>query len=194
MHDEYHAKAGDEGYFVLPQSRSDEDGMLVYFNEKENMWSGGRARWVCPSKYLEIADKRIPLWSLIYHGIVLSNPYVSTINVPIKGKRSVLELMERGGRPSLYFNSKFVNSDNDIGMEDWMGSVDFYNSTKEQIEYSAEKSAEFYHEYKKYAYLQSKMIKNHEETEKNVFVTTYENGDKIKCDYNNLTYELIKAQ
>ena len=38
------------------------------------------------------------------------------------------------------------------------------------------------------------MIKKHEETEKNVFVTTYENGDKIKCDYNNLTYELIKAQ
>ena len=23
----------------------------------ENMWSGGRSRWVCPSKYLEIAKK-----------------------------------------------------------------------------------------------------------------------------------------
>ena len=34
MYDEYYAKSGDDGYFVLPQSRSDEDGMLVYFNEK----------------------------------------------------------------------------------------------------------------------------------------------------------------
>lgn len=44
MYDEYYAKSGDDGYFVLPQSRSDEDGMLVYFNEKENMiFESGRS-------------------------------------------------------------------------------------------------------------------------------------------------------
>ena len=55
-------------------------------------------------------DEEIPLWQIVYHGIILSNPTTDTVNYPIKAKQNELLLKECGGRPTFYFYSKFLPS------------------------------------------------------------------------------------
>ena len=54
-------------------------------------------------------DAEIPLWELVYHGIILYNPSTATVNYTLKGENSERKLMEYGGRPSFYFYSKFMS-------------------------------------------------------------------------------------
>ena len=51
----------------------------------------------------------IPLWQLVYHGIILSNPSMSeTMNYSIKNSKDAeLKLIEYGGRPTYYYYSVF---------------------------------------------------------------------------------------
>lgn len=60
-------------------------------------------------------DDLVPVWQIVYHGIVLYNPGPYTINHSIKDAKTRLKFVEFGGRPSFYFHSKFRDSGN------WMG-------------------------------------------------------------------------
>lgn len=124
----------------------------------------------------KLFDEEIPLWQLVYHGIILSNPSTSTVNYTIKGEKRRKKFAEYGGRPSFYFYSKFLEGSN---QDDWLGKDDLLCDTDEQLRYSVNKIREAYDEYRKNSYLQTEFIERHCETAPGVFEVTYGNGDTI---------------
>ena len=121
-----------------------------------------------------LIDHPIPLTELVYHGIILTNPFYGTIDAPYERgedkfsdvKESyayldtpanrVLKVIEYGGRPSYYY-----------------------------IDYSdLEPLRKFYIEYEKIKHLQTEFMQSHRMIEKNVYETTYESGTRIICNYN----------
>lgn len=145
-----------------------------------------------PEKRHPLADELIPLWQLVYHGIVLSNPYTDTVNAPVKGRENVLKLYERGGRPALYYYSKFV-TENEGTLNNWMGDSDFICDTDEDLSLSADRAATLYREYQQMAYLQSLFMEKHEKLVEGVYAVTYSDGSVVTVDYNAGTVTLTKA-
>ena len=117
-----------------------------------------------------LVDTLIPLWQIVYNGIILSNPYLETIDYSYRNKTTMLnvdflgtyekrrlKLVEYGGRPTFYFAP--------------------YKDTIEPLK-------EAYLEFEKRKHLQFEFMENHEEISPDVFVATYSNGEKIVCNYN----------
>ena len=134
---------------------------------------------------LGVCDKPIPFWQLVYHGIVLSNPYAATVNSTFKEKDIFLKLLEYGGRPSYYYYSAFMGNGNN-----WMGNVDARCRTDEELKESVSKIKSGYDEYQKLQPLYTAFMEKHEEVVKNVFKITYSNGMVLKIDYNEKLYSL----
>ena len=139
-----------------------------------------------------IADEYVPLWQLIFHGIVLSNPYTDTVNAPVKSRKHVLKLFERGGRPTLYYYSKFVTENNEEGLPNWMGNTDFIMDTDEDLALSADRAAALYHEYKSLSYLQDFYMENYERLSKDEVRVTYSDGSVLTVNYADETVTVEK--
>ena len=135
----------------------------------------------------EMLDEEIPLWEIVYHGIILYNPTTDTVNYPVKSEYCRLKLLEYGGRPSFYFYSKFMVGGSS---DDWLGKEDMICDTDEQLQLSANKIAAAYEEFKKYRHLQTEFIVKHRELSEGIFETAYSNGEKIVVDYNSGYFEL----
>lgn len=129
----------------------------------------------------DMADRSIPLWAMVYHGIILYNPTTDTVNYPIKDRKNGLTVKEYGARPAFYIYSKFLEGSN---QDDWLGKEDLVIDTDEQLRYSVAKIKEAYDEYKEVMHLQTEYITKHEEVEDNIFCVTYSDGTKITVDYN----------
>ena len=136
-------------------------------------------------------DEEIPLWEMVYHGIILYNPSTVTVNCTIKGDRSKLKLVEYGGRPSFYFYSKFmVGGEND----DWLGREDLICDTDEQLKYAVSKVKEGYECYKQLADIHTEFMQKHKQVSENVFEVTYSNGSVIKVDYNKMIFDFVAPE
>lgn len=117
-------------------------------------------------------DEEIPLWQLVYHGIILSNPSAATINYVIKDESSRKKLMAYGGRPSFYIYSSFVTGGN------WMGDEDLVCDTDEQLKYTVSKIKEAYDELETNKHLQLEFMESYENTDDGQKVR-YSNGEEI---------------
>lgn len=129
-------------------------------------------------KELGICDKSIPFWQLVYHGIVLSNPYSATINSTFKENNIVKKMLEYGGRPSYYFYSAFMENG-----ANWMGNIDARCDTEEEMKASVARIREGYELYQKYSALHTAFMDKHEEIAPEVYEITYSNGEKLVIDY-----------
>lgn len=132
-------------------------------------------------------DEGIPFWQLVYHGIILSNPTSQTINYPIKEEYQHLKFIEYGGRPLMYFNSKFGADRN------WMGDLDLHCGNDEQIDIATDALKKAYDEYETLKSLQFEFMENHEKLSEGVYRTTYSDGTVITVDYNTEKYIISKA-
>ncbi len=132
------------------------------------------------NKKNDFFERRIPLWQLVYHGIILSNPTTDTVNYTIKPYSKKLLFKEYGGRPSFYFYSKFISGI----LADWLGKEDLICDTDEQLRYSVSKIKEAYDEYKEICHLQYEFMVKHEEVKSRVYKCTYSDGTGIIVDYN----------
>lgn len=131
-------------------------------------------------------DEGIPFWQLVYHGIILSNPTSQTINYPVKEEYQHLKFIEYGGRPLLYFNSKFGEDRN------WMGDLDLHCSDDAEIERSVNAIKTAYDEYEQLKHLQYEFMEAHEKVSDGVYRTTYSDGTVITVDYNKEAYTVEK--
>lgn len=131
-----------------------------------------------------IFDEKIPFWQLVYHGIILSNPGSDTVNYTLKGKKEQLKVIECGGRPLMYYYSKFGETKN------WMGDIDLTCDTDEDLVKSVAYVRKAYEEYRKLSYLQYEYMEKHEKLSDNVYMVTYSDGTTITVDYNAGTYEM----
>ncbi len=139
-----------------------------------------------------LIDKVIPFWQLVYHGIVLSNPYTKTVNAAVsKNKANLLTAIEFGARPVIYYNSRFV--DENRGSEtNWMGDTDFVNDTDEHLMYGIERAKKQYDDFKNIAYLQYEFMDKYEEIDENIHRITYSDGTVLTVDYNSNTFKTEK--
>lgn len=128
-----------------------------------------------------VFDEEIPLWQLVYHGIVLSNPSTATVNYPIKSPDNRLKLFEYGGRPAFYFNSKFLDGSN---QDDWLGKEDITTISKDSIVDGVKYIKEAYDEYVKMRRLQYLFIEKHISEGNNKYSILYSDGTKVEVDYN----------
>lgn len=136
-----------------------------------------------------LADRAVPFWQLVYHGIVPSNPYSKTVNDAIGDAPDYrLKVIEFGGKPQIYYYGHFKSDG-----KNWIGKSDFHCNTPEEIAFSTEKVKETVDIYNEMAYLQYEFMESHEEIAPNVFRTTYSDGSYTTVDYNNKTWELTKA-
>lgn len=139
---------------------------------------------------IPLFDKEVPLWQMVYNGIILSNPSTTTVNYPIKHPKNRLKLMEYGGRPSFYFYSKFMT--NPGGNIDWLGKEDMECVDEESLKGAVAGIKEAYEEYKERRYLQYEFIVKHLEVSPGVFEVTYSDGTVVKVDYNEMTVKRDK--
>lgn len=135
-----------------------------------------------------LSDETIPFWQLVYHGIILSNPYARTINAILsEDKDDLLKIIEYGGRPHIYYYAHFVDDGSD-----WIGRNDFYCHSDEERYNSALKIKETMDIMNKFSYLQYEFMEKHKKISEGKYVITYSDGSEIIVDYNEKTYFLRK--
>ncbi len=138
-------------------------------------WTGADAK----NKFVK---KVVPIWQLVYHGIILSGgPYYATIDASYpranekfsdsnasytylgSTENRRLKLIEYGGRPSFYY-------------------IDYKSK-----DYAPMKS--LYDDYMKLRHLQYEFMESHEEIAKDVFLVKYSDGSELVCNYRETPFE-----
>ena len=125
-----------------------------------------------------LAKRVIPVWQIVYNGIVANNPFTTTVNVTLKDRYSRLKAVEFSARPCFYFYSKFKT---DGGS--WMGREDLTCATDEELRASVAKIKEGYDIYRRIRHLQLEHMDVHEELAPGVFRTGYANGEFLIVNY-----------
>lgn len=133
---------------------------------------------------LPVADEVIPLWQLVYHGYILSNPWTETVNYVIKEPVNRLRFHEFGGLPTFYINSKFVDTDGG----NCMGDVDLYCATPAQQEESARLIKKGLDDCAMLAGRQTAFMDRHEKLAEGVYRTTYSDGWQVVVNLNDKDY------
>lgn len=126
-----------------------------------------------------LAKRVVPIWQIVYNGIIASNPFTTTMNVTIKDRYSQLKAIEFAARPSFYFYSKFKTDGTN-----WMGNEDLGCDTDESLEWSVSKIKEGYDWYQPLKHLQMEFMVGHEILAEGIVCVTYSNGEKIYVNYN----------
>ena len=139
---------------------------------------------VKPDDENPLFDRDIPLWQIIYHGTVLSNPSSHTVNYPLKGKKAFLKMLEHGGRPLLYLYSKFGDEKN------WMGDIDLHCATEAEMDECIDALKTACDFIKDYGYLQYEFMESHEKITDGIFKTVYSDGTKVIVDYNDESFQI----
>ena len=131
-----------------------------------------------------VTDRVVPLWQIVYNGIILSNPTAETTNYTLKDAKTQLKQIEFGGRPAFYYHSAFRT-----GARNWMGDIDLRCQSKEEFDNSIEALKRAWDEFSALKHLQLEFMDSHEEIAKDVFVTRWANGDEIVSNYTDKDFE-----
>ncbi len=175
-----------------PQTRQQGADAMNAIHEKSHKYFGGQgseagfdhvARTLDFSLYTSTVFKykpktkltyqQVPLWQIVYHGIILSNPFLTSM-YHLSGKqedyiRGRLQLAEYGGRPVIYTSTKAV-----------MRNID--------------RIANAYKEFQSIAHLQLEFIENHRQLADGVFETTYSDGTKVIVNYNKTPFKHLDVK
>ena len=126
-----------------------------------------------------MVDEYVPLWQLVYHGIVVSTPFRTMINCTANpDRRYLLKLAEFGGRPTYYWHSVFVT-----GRAPSMGTVDLEATTDEKMRQSVAWMKQGCDEYNRRSDLQFHFMQKHETVAPGRVRVTYSNGAKMLVNY-----------
>lgn len=138
-------------------------------------------QWVKPfdTPRNKMIDGYIPLWQLVYHGIIVSTPFRTMINCPANpDRRYALKLVEFGGRPTFYWHSCFVT-----GRPPSMGTWDLEATTDEKMRQGVAWMKEGYTEFMRRNDLQLSFMDRHDRIADGLFRVTYSNGAKLYVNY-----------
>lgn len=134
-----------------------------------------------PKTYEGLVDRLVPMFQLVYNGIILSNPFTTTVNATLKGRPSELKTIEFGARPSFYFYANFLTPGKG---RNWMGDVDLECGTDAQLRDSVAALKRGVDDYAKLWKLQRAFMDGHDELSPGVFRTTYSTGARVYVNYN----------
>ena len=131
--------------------------------------------------YKGLVDRLVPMFQLVYNGIILSNPYTTTVNATIKGRASELKTLEFGARPTFYFYANFLTPGKG---RNWMGDADLTCETDEDLERAVAAIKRGVDAYEKVWRLQYEFMDGHDELAPGVYRTRYANGARVYVNYN----------
>lgn len=134
-----------------------------------------RARWKDNGA---LAKDHVPIFQLVYNGIIVQNPFTFTVNFTRQERYAQLKLVEYGGRPNFYFYSKFVSDGSD-----WMGKYDLGCKTDAELKESVAAIKRGWDAWKDLSRLQYLFMEKHERIDRDVFATTWSDGTKIYVNY-----------
>lgn len=135
-----------------------------------------------------LADRRIPFWQVVYHGIVASNPYACTVNaIASDDLDDLLKVIEYGGKAQIYYYAQFTTDNSN-----WIGRGDFHCNTDAEIEESSAMVKETMDIFNELTWLQYEFMEEHREIAPGVFEITYSDGSIIRVDYNKKEYTWSK--
>ncbi|MFW5787798.1 MAG: DUF5696 domain-containing protein [Halanaerobiales bacterium] len=121
-----------------------------------------------------IFDREIPFYQMVIHGF--KNYAGEPINLASNYQNAMLKTIETGAIP--YF--KWIFKDSSV-----LKNTDYQHLNSIQYNLWLEDAADFYHKANSIlSSLEDKQIINHEQITKNVYKTTYENGDSVIVNYN----------
>ena len=133
-----------------------------------------------------MVDGYIPLWQLVYHGIIVSTPFRTMINCPANpDRRYALKLAEFGGRPTFYWHSWFVT-----GRPPSMGTWDLEATTDDKMRQGVRWMKEGHDEYMRRNSLQFAFMDRHEKIADGLFRVTYSNGAKMYVNYGDVAQKV----
>ncbi|MFA6565056.1 MAG: DUF5696 domain-containing protein [Verrucomicrobiia bacterium] len=121
----------------------------------------------------DLTDRLVPIWQLVYHGIILSNPYYGTIDYTIP--RAVN--LKVNGFPWFTLN----DADRRLKVYEFGGRPTFYFINYADAQLPLIKKA--YDEYQPVKYLQYEFMDDHCELAKDVYITVYSDGSEIVSNY-----------
>lgn len=137
---------------------------------------------------IPICDRVIPLWELVYNGIVLHNTSWETgmymKNDDFENERKRLKNIEFGARPLVYFHACFHGHADEI-------DKGYTTATDELMTQSVKSLKILADDFKKLSRLQFEFMQKHEMTAPEVFETTYSDGTKVIVDYNKMDYKIV---
>ena len=122
------------------------------------------------TKLPELVTRLVPMWQLVYHGIILSMPFAGCTNYTIKPNEARLSMVEFGGRPMFYLYSNFMT-----GME-WMGREDLVAGTDAEMADAVGKIKRGADEFAQLSDLQLELMEDHRLLAPGVSLTVYANG------------------
>lgn len=125
-----------------------------------------------------MVDRLVPVWQIVYNGIILSTPFTTTVNYTAQDRASQLKLIEFNGRPIFYFYSKFKDDG-----KNWMGEGDLGCATDEELRQSVGKVRQGLDEYAALRHLQFEFMEQHEMLAQGVFRTAFADGSEIVTNY-----------
>ena len=126
-----------------------------------------------------MVDRFLPLWEVAYHGITLYNPVATTVNFTAQPPADKLTLIMRGGKPAMYFYSKFrANGKN------WMGENDLCCQTDEQLEQSVAWIKEAAEVYAPFAEKQLIFMDSYDILDNGLEIATYADGSILCGNFN----------
>lgn len=132
-----------------------------------------------------IAKDMVPVFQLVYNGIIVQNPFTCTVNFTRQERYAQLKLIEYGGRPNFYFYSKFVSDGTD-----WMGKHDLGCRTDDELKESVAAIRKGWDVYSRLNHLQYVFMTGHERVADDVYRTTWADGTSIYVNYNDKPVEV----
>ena len=134
-----------------------------------------------------IADRLLPFFEIAYHGFLLYNPTSPTVNYPLKGALPRLDFFMRGGRPAMYYYSRFRTG----GAANWMGDIDLVCRTDDELRESVAAIKRAAEEYAPQADRQLVCMDGYDFLENGLQVARYADGSRMVGNYteNPVVYE-----
>ncbi len=140
------------------------------------LYASAYPRWVGGDNPL--VDRYVPIWQIVYHGIILSNPFYSTIDYTYENDPS------RCWQPYSLLMDKTTRR---LKMAEFNGRPTFYFANYKKLGLKPVKEA--YDEYQPLKHLQYFFMENHREIASGVFETSFSNGEVIITNYTSLPFE-----
>ncbi len=139
---------------------------------------------------MPMADRHVPLFQLVYHGIILANPFTGTLNYPRKAPHVRLKFIEFGGRPLFVWYANFLT-----GKGNWMGrdNEDLTCATDDALRDGVAAIKRAYDEFEKLSDLQYEFMDDHRMIAKDVSLTAYSNGVRVVVNHGDSPYSFEGA-
>ncbi len=127
------------------------------------------------AKTVPVADRYLPLFEVAYHGTVLYNPTATTVNYTAQPAAERLSMILRGGKPAMYFYSKFRTG----GQKNWMGENDLTCGDDEALRWSVARIKEACDEQLRLADKQLLFMSRYDILGNGIEIATYSDGSRV---------------